>query len=153
MFFRRLRLSVRGQIIEDIQDIYRVSHMFNLFESPQTRVNDTCEGFGYFDDVLHLDEVGEIPGIRVGLYQTVMFKTLCCLFNQSFFPLRYMRIELELELADNDAPIITGFNHAYIAETTSTLWKIQTCQIKCDILSLYNSLDNSYVNHLLGGNT
>ena len=36
-FFRRLRLSVRGQIIEDIQDFNRVSHMFSLFESPQTR--------------------------------------------------------------------------------------------------------------------
>ena len=75
-FFRRLRLSVRGQIIEDVQDFSRVSHMFNLFERPQTRLNDTCEGVGYFDDVLHLDEVGEIPGIRVGLYQTVMFKPL-----------------------------------------------------------------------------
>ena len=32
-------------------------------------------------------------------------------------------------------------------------WRIQNCQIKCDILSLDNSLDNSYVNHLLGGNT
>ena len=44
-FFRRLRLSVRGQIIEDIQDFNRVSHMFSLFESPQTRLNDMCEGF------------------------------------------------------------------------------------------------------------
>ena len=32
-------------------------------------------------------------------------------------------------------------------------WRIQNCQIKCDILTLDNSLDNSYVNHLLGGNT
>ena len=64
-----------------------------------------------------------------------------------------MPTELELELADNDAPIITKFNHAYTAEHTSTSWKIQNCQTKCDILSLANSLDNSYVNHLLGGNT
>ena len=38
-------------------------------------------------------------------------------------------------------------------ETTSTSWKIQTCQITCDIVSLDNSLDNSYVNHVLGSNT
>ena len=45
-FFRRLRLSVRGQIIEDIQDFNSVSHMFNMFENPQTHLNDTSEGFG-----------------------------------------------------------------------------------------------------------
>ena len=64
-----------------------------------------------------------------------------------------MPIELELELADNDAPIITDFNTVYIADTTSKSWRIESCQLKCDILSLDNSLDNSYVNHLLGGNT
>ena len=44
-FFKRLRLSVRGQLIEDIQNFNRVSHMFNIFENPQTRLNDMCEGF------------------------------------------------------------------------------------------------------------
>ena len=113
-----------------------------------------CEGFGYFDDVLDLDEVGELPGIKPGMYQTVMFKPLCGLFNQpKYLPLRFMPIGLYLELADNDAPIITDFNHVYITKTTSTSWKLENCQSKCDILSLENSLDNSYVNHLLGGNT
>ena len=50
-FFRRLRISVRGQIIEDIQDFNRVSHMFNIFENSQTRLHDMCEGFVYFDDI------------------------------------------------------------------------------------------------------
>ena len=31
--------------------------------------------------------------------------------------------------------------------------KNQNCQIKCDILSFDNSLDNSHVNHSLGGDT
>ena len=40
-----------------------------------------------------------------------MFKPLCGLFNQAIcLPLRYMPIELELELADWDAPIITDFS-------------------------------------------
>jgi hypothetical protein len=64
-----------------------------------------------------------------------------------------MPIEIELELADNDAPIITNFNALYTALNTSVSWRIQNCQIKCDIGSFDNSLDNSYVNHLLGGNT
>ena len=50
-FFRRLRLSVRGQIIEHIQDFNRVSHMLNNFENAETRLNDMCEGFGYVDDI------------------------------------------------------------------------------------------------------
>jgi hypothetical protein len=64
-----------------------------------------------------------------------------------------MPIEIELELADNEAPIITTFSGPFTNINTSTSWKIQHCQIKCDILSLDNALDNSYVNHLLGGNT
>ena len=83
-----------------------------------------------------------------------MVKPLCGLFNQSkHLPLRCMPIEIELELADNDAPITPNFNTSYTAITTSMSWRIQTCQIKCDILSLDNSLDNSHANHLLGGNT
>jgi hypothetical protein len=50
-FVRRLRISVRGQIIEDIQDYTRVSHMFNIFQNSETRLNDMAEGFGYFDDI------------------------------------------------------------------------------------------------------
>ena len=64
-----------------------------------------------------------------------------------------MPIEIELELADNDAPIITCVNTLYTAANTSVSWRIQNCQIKCDIRSLNNSLDNSYVNHVLRGNT
>jgi hypothetical protein len=153
-FFRRLRISIRGQIIEDISDFNRVSHMFNLFENPQSRLNAAAEGFGYLDDIREIDTLLELPGIEPNLYQTVMFKPLCGLFNQSkYIPLRYMPIELELELADNDEPVISVFNAVFAAANTSTSWKIQNCQIKCDIVTLDNALDNSYVNHLLGGNT
>ena len=50
-FVRRLRISVRGHIIVDIQDFNRVSHMFSTFENAETRLHDMCEGFGYFDDI------------------------------------------------------------------------------------------------------
>ena len=128
--------------------------MFNLFQTKEVRYNDMCEGFGYYNDIISLDEIGESPGISANEHQTLMFKPLCGLLNQTkYLPLRYMPIEFELELADNDAPIITEFNMAYAADTTSTSWRIENCQLKCDMLSLHNSLDNSYVNRLLGGNT
>jgi hypothetical protein len=95
--------------------------MFNLFENAQTRLNDVAEGFGYFTDIRLMDEVLEIPGIKAGSYQTVMFKPLCGLFNQSkYIPLRYMPIEIELELADNEAPIITTFTGPFTNINTST---------------------------------
>ena len=68
-FVRRLRISVRGQIIADIQDYIRVHHMFNILQGPQVRLNEGCEGFG---------TPGTLPGIggstSVAAYQTVMFK-------------------------------------------------------------------------------
>ena len=55
-----------------------------------------------------------------------------------------MPIELELELADWDAPIITDLSPVVVVAegeveqltvgNTSTSWRIQNCQIKCDIL-------------------
>ena len=64
-----------------------------------------------------------------------------------------MPTELELELADWEAPIITDFIDLFTATNTSVSWRIQNCQVKTDMLTLDNSVDNSYVNHLLGGNT
>ena len=122
-----------------------------------------CEGFGYSAEIDSLDKASVIPGIERNKHQTVMFKPLCCLFNQAkYLPLRYMPIELELDSADWDAPIITDFTPPYVAPplsdgevatpppperftrlNTSTSWCIQTCNVKCDFLSLDNSLDNS----------
>jgi hypothetical protein len=160
-FFRRLRVSVRGQIIEDIQDYTRVHHMFNSLQGPQVRLNEECEGFGYTDDAEGLDNQYKLPGIGGGngtisyaTNQTVIFKPLCGIFQQTkYIPLRYCPIEFELELADNDEPIVSTFGAFFTAANTTKLYHIEQCQIKCDIVSLDNSLDNSYVNHLLGGNT
>ena len=57
--------------------------MFKLFENSETRLNDMCEGFGYHRDIENLTDIGDLPGIYAGSYQTVMFKPLCGLFNQA----------------------------------------------------------------------
>ena len=154
---------------------YSISHYVNgkydtsywILPSDLRNYNGTtlAEGFGYNDDMDQVQYLGDLPGIFQGQYQTVMVKPLCGLFDQAkYLPLRYMPIELELELADWDAPIITDFSpvaapveggppEKFSSANTSTSWCIQTFQIKCDILALDNSLDNSYVNHLLGDNT
>jgi len=150
-FFRRLRISVRGQIIEDIDNFNRVSEMFHLLQTPASRLNDSIEGFGYNDALVNLDTTTSLPGFNS--YQTVMFKPLCGILQQTkYLPLRYCPLEFELELAGADEPIVTpGSSAAFTTANTSGLWKLQNCMIKTDLCTLDNALDNSYVNHLLSG--
>ncbi len=80
-FFRRLRITMRGVVIEDIQDYNRVHEMFNILQTVGARANDRAEGFGHNKDIHELDNVAKLPGIPVS--QTVCFKPLCGLFMQS----------------------------------------------------------------------
>ena len=42
-FFQRLRISARGQIIEDIDIYHRVSEMFHMLQTKGSRGNDMIE--------------------------------------------------------------------------------------------------------------
>jgi len=106
-FFRRLRIAIRGQVIEDIDNFNRVSELFHILQSNHSRINDAGEEFGYNADIAHLNTLLLLPGIATS--QTVMFKPLCGLFAQTkYLPLRFCPIEIELELADVDEPIVRG---------------------------------------------
>ena len=66
--------------------------------------------------------------------------------------MRYCPLEIELELANQDEPVVVGVDGtAFTTTNTSNVWKIENCMIKMDLCSLDNALDNSYVNHLLSG--
>ena len=94
-FFRRLRISVRGQIIEDIDNYNRVSEMFHILQTKHSRANDMIEEFGYNDDISKLDTVAKLPGIGA-TSQTIMFQPLCGLFQQTkYLPLRYAPLEIQ----------------------------------------------------------
>ena len=115
--------------------------MFNLLQGPQVRLNEGCEGFGYTDDVEVLPTPGTLPGIggstAVAAYQTVMFKPLCGIFQQTkYIPLRYCPIEIELELADNDEPIVSTFGTIFLQQQLLLKYGIlSSVSIKCDIVS------------------
>ena len=151
-FFRRLRISVRGQVIEDIDNFNRVSHLFHLLQTPASRLNDQIEGFGY-NDVSSMNTEALFPGFTSS--QTVLFKPLSGLLSQTkYIPIRYAPLEIELELANVLDPIVQpGSTAAFTVANTSGLWKIENCMVKVDMCSLDNALDNSYVSHLLGGKT
>jgi hypothetical protein len=159
-FFRRLRISVRGQIIEDIDNYNRVSEMFHILQTAHSRANDSAEEFGY-NGIEQLYNVALHPGIGQAS-QTIMFKPLCGLFQQTkYLPLRYAPLEIELELADVLDPIISDFYvegdvevpARFKASNTSVLWKIENCMVKVDLCTLDNALENSYVSHFMGGKT
>ena len=101
-----------------------------------------------------------LPQIAPQKSKIVNFKPLCGLFNQSkYLPLKFVPITLEFELCDTNDAIITpqtydvatGYNGIYTAVNTTNLWQIQNCCFKCDICTLDNALNNSYVEHLLAG--
>ena len=175
-FFRRVRILAGGQILEDMDDYNRIHEMFHILQDPKNRVNDDIEGFGMrYDNNTsgatvapgvggnHMD-INYASTVAGGSQRVVMFKLLSGIFNQDkFLPIRYMPITLEIELtslvtdpiiypADIYAgalPIPAGFPFATV--NTSNQWQIQDVQLKCDVCSLDNALDNEYAQHLLSG--
>jgi hypothetical protein len=154
-FFRRLRIMMRGVVIEDIMDYNRVAEMFDILSTPQARLMTKAEGFGGNIANADISTTATLQGITT--LQTVCFKPLCGIFQQTkFIPLRYCPLEIELELADMTDPILTetdgiGTIVAGFDATISRSWKLESCQLKCDICTLDNALDNNYTSHLLGG--
>jgi hypothetical protein len=132
--------------------------MFDILSSPQARLNTQAEGFGHNTD----NKKVENPNLLLGIHRqmTVGFKSLSGILMQSkYIPLRYCPLEIELELADMDDPIITN-NFGLptdigqeFANSTSGSWKLKSRQLKCDICTFDNALDNNYVAHLLSGKT
>ena len=84
--------------------------------------------------------------------------------QDKFLPLQYCPLVLELELvSDPLQPIYSSFQATADANTytkaaiditaanTSISWSIQNVEVKCDLVTLDNALNNSYTEHLLSG--
>ena len=122
-FFRRMRISIRGIIVEDIDNYNRLSHMFSIFQSEGSRKNEKCEGFGYNDNIANMSTDDELGGIAS--HQTVMFKPLSGFFSQAkFLPLKYCPIEIELELVSDVNELLVSLATAeFTAANTSYMWR------------------------------
>ena len=161
-FFRRMRILCGGQVVEDIDNYNRVHQMFTILNAKDANINERAEAFGQqFDNHQTAFDRNTVAGIAPGQAQTVLFKPCSGLFNQpKMLPIRYMPITVELELVhDNTEPIVSAttvgqdnFDVSNAATgNTSLLWQIQNVQVKCDVVTLDNQLDNSYAEHLLSG--
>ena len=159
-FFRRLRVLAGGQLIEDIDYYNRVHELFHSYQSANVRLNDAAEGFltNPYDlnTVYTPANIGmAIPG--AGGSFTVSFRPLSGLINQDkYLPIRYCPITLEFEICNNMSDCIivpnTGTSQTeFVDGNTSKVWHIEQFQVKADVVSLDNALDNEYAAHLLSG--
>ena len=154
-FFRRLRILAQGSIVEDITEYNRCHEMFTTLINKNSKVNIDAEGFGlpawdYTTDVT----TNNFPGIIGGSQsQTVIFTPLSGILSQSkYLPLRYCNLVFELELVgDNTIPFVLNTVAPFTSTNTSNSWKIQNVQLKVDVCTLDNQLDNQYTEVLLSG--
>ena len=160
-FFRRMRILCGGQVIEDIDSYNRVHEMLRILKAQDANINADAEGFGQQYDKYQTLNTTTLDGIIHGEFHTVLFKPCCGLFNQpKMLPIRYCPVTIELELVnDPNEPIVSdsspganGFDPSNTTDAnTSTSWALQNVQVKCDVVTLDNQLDNSYAQHLLDG--
>ncbi len=157
-FFRRMRILAAGQLVEDIDNYNRIHEMMNFLVASESRGNQAAEHFGLnWDSDCDTNATSYNPGITGGQSLTVLFKPLSGLLNQNkMLPVRYAPITIELELADNPLdPIINPADTANSNPITTTNgsaeWSINNVQVKVDVCTLDNALDNSYAQHLLSG--
>jgi hypothetical protein len=155
-FFRRLRILCGGQVVEDI-DYYNHCHeQFHILMPAEVRQNDDAEAFGNgLVNPANTAPLSGFTGIPPGSWSTVSFKFLSGLLNQpKFLPIRQCPITIEIELVNQlTDPVITARAGGATDQIkyASSSWQIQNVQIKADLLTLDNSLDNEYAQHLLQG--
>ena len=117
-----------------------------------------AEAFGLnpFDHTT-AETVANFPGIGGGgsVFHTITFTPLSGILSQpKYLPLRYAPLTFELEIIpDNTMPFVLNnvAGSVFTATNTSVKWKLQNVQMKADIITLDNALENSYAELLLSG--
>jgi hypothetical protein len=166
-FFRRMRILVGGTLVEDIDVYNRVHQMFSQLTATDSRSNKMVEGGFVEMDILDIakDQPASYNpfaymGIKGGQAKTVVFKPLSGLFSQNrYLPLKYCGpIIIELELVSKLTDVIVQPNTAQtstttymVAASTSTNWQIENVQVKCDVCTLDNQVENIFTKHMLDG--
>lgn len=161
-FFSRMRILCGGQIIEDIDNYNRTHEMMHTLIASDSRIQDMGEAFGQQFRIHGNNELltaDNFRGIDADDVQTCLFKPLSGLLSQpKYLPIRYCPLTIELELVDDSSiPVVSTLEPApgnvgdFTTANTSTVWTIQNAQVKCDLCTLDNGLDNSYAEHLQSG--
>ena len=143
-FFRRLRLIIGGQIVEDIDHYNRVTQMFHMMVPDEKARNDSIEGFGGTSPT----EPGRLAPHTT---RSAMFTPFCGIFNQDkYLPIRYAPIQLELEVVSHGSDAC----RSHIDDKPGSQdFLIEDIQLKADVVTLDSGLDNEYAQHMNNGKT
>jgi len=142
--FRRLRIIGSGSAtIEDVEDYSRVHEMFSLLQSSNRRYNQHAEGWGSSDVVAStFNDPGRPDPIPGNSARTVVVKLMSSFLTQGKkIPLNMAPIVLELEIGEADAAF----------DGTGNDWYISRPRLIGDVLTIDQSLQNSYAKHILDG--
>jgi hypothetical protein len=144
VLFSRMRIIAGGVVIEDISDANKLSVILDYVSSEEDQRIRRVEGFGR-EEGSTLDS-GD--SIKANKGRIMLFKPIFGLLKQEkLIPLRYCPLQIELELISTPSDVFV------IDGTYDANFDITDIQVKCDLLTLDNSLDNEYASHLLSGKT
>jgi hypothetical protein len=106
----------------------------------------------------NLKSLGLIWKLNADSHKTVSTKLAFGLLHQpKWIPLRYAPLTLELELVNDFTDVcVAPYVHAnsrFPEAITSAAWQISQVEVKCDVCTLDNALENSYEAHLLDKGT
>ena len=154
--FRRMRILCQTEV-EDIDNYGRVFQMFHEMLPSQRKFNDITEtwsgseqfqtiqggdGTNHGVTMAGLNDPAHAEPIAPGSERVVVVQLLSSLLSQGkMLPLNFMNAVLELELGEAD----DAFNG------TGNSWSILEPRLLGSVLSLDNSLANSYAKHILDG--
>jgi hypothetical protein len=156
-FFQRLRIMTgHGTLVEDISDYNQVHELFSNMKPREEVDNDDILSFGARVQDTAVT-AGALRGVPAGQHMTVSFKPLCGLFSQEkYLPLKYLNgLTLEFTLVNDSEdciisePVVDGAQ--FTAINTSKSWQIENVQVKAQVVSLDNTMQNQYDKHMLDG--
>jgi hypothetical protein len=165
-FWRRMRILCNQTVVEDFTDYNKVHEMIEQTQNRNVRENDDICGFDWRWDFVQgtrsngTTTGGPTPTTLVGIApearRPCSFTPLSGLFrsNKKYIPLKYGNIIFEMEIVGNEEDAVlkpTVGENGFVANDTSTSFKIEDCQIKADIVYLHNEVANAYSKHLENG--
>ena len=127
------------------------------------KVTETVTGATVSPPVLYAPSPATVAyaGIQGTEAQSALFKPLSGLFNQGkYIPLKFCGpIIIELEVVNDKWEAIirpnttSGVTHPqyFIAANTSDTWQLENVQVKCDVCTLDNQVENIFTKHMLDG--
>lgn len=174
-FFRRLKISAKGQVLEDIDFYGKLHQLIHNMLPKDVKKNEIDEGTGFElnlskwirDKDYRIVETPTGGSVRAGQSRYVSFKPLCGILNQSkLIPLDLCPLEFEFELVDDPtSPLIqtvplgstSGTAHTHDASSfsvdgdLSTEWSIENPSILCDVIQLTADARKTFTQHLMSG--